>query len=77
MSSPIRVLYIDDEPDLLDLAQMFLESQGEFTIDTITSAREALERLNTERYDAIISDYQMPEMDGIRIFYPPDHPAPG
>ncbi|WP_321505451.1 PAS domain S-box protein [uncultured Methanoregula sp.] len=60
-----RILYVDDEPTLLDLAKIFLEKEGTFSIDTLTSAPEALIWLKTERYDAIISDYQMPEMDGI------------
>lgn len=60
-----RILYIDDEPSLLDIGKLFLEREGEFAVDTLTSAKEALSRLNTVRYDAIISDYQMPEMDGI------------
>jgi PAS domain S-box-containing protein len=65
MSGGIRVLYVDDEPDLLELGKLFLEREGEFTVDTLTSAGMALSRLQTEKYDAIISDYQMPEIDGI------------
>jgi signal transduction histidine kinase len=61
----LSLLYVDDEPALLDLGKLFLEREGAFAVDTLSSAREALARLNTERYDAIISDYQMPEMDGI------------
>nr|WP_321350253.1 PAS domain S-box protein [uncultured Methanoregula sp.] len=62
---PIRVLYVDDEPSLLEIAKIFLEQDGAFAVDTFTSAREALARLEKEQYDVIISDYQMPEMDGI------------
>jgi len=65
MPDTLRVLYVDDEPGLLEIGKLFLEKEGEFAVDTLTSAREALDQLNTERYDAIISDYQMPEMDGI------------
>lgn len=65
MTDTIRVLYVDDEPGLLNLGKIFLETGGEFVVDTLTSATEALTRLTTERYDAIISDYQMPVMDGI------------
>ncbi|MDO9325869.1 MAG: PAS domain S-box protein [Methanoregula sp.] len=56
---------MDDEPDLLEIGKLFLECEGAITVDTLASAKQALEQLNTERYDAIISDYQMPEMDGI------------
>ncbi len=61
----ISVLYVDDEPDLLELCKVFLEMNGEFKVDTLTSVKEALIRLKSIYYDAIISDYQMPEMDGI------------
>ncbi|MEI7434509.1 MAG: PAS domain S-box protein [Methanomicrobiales archaeon] len=67
MSAVLRVLYVDDEPGLLDIGKLFLEAKGEFIITTLSSARAALELLNAERFDAIISDYQMPEMDGIQF----------
>jgi PAS domain S-box-containing protein len=59
------LLYVDDEPDLLELAKLFLEQSPDFHVDTRTSAHEALASLQTGSYDAIIADYQMPEMDGI------------
>jgi PAS domain S-box-containing protein len=65
MIDGIRVLYVDDEPDLLEIAKIILEKGGAFSVDTLSSAPEALEQVDAERYDAIISDYQMPEMDGI------------
>ncbi len=65
MGRNLRVLYVDDEPAMLDVGRIFLESGNAFSVDTLTSAREALEHLKTEQYDVIISDYQMPEMNGI------------
>jgi PAS domain S-box-containing protein len=50
---------------LLELAKLFLEKTGDFCVDTVTSATEALDILAKTSYDCIISDYQMPEMDGI------------
>jgi len=61
------LLYVDDEPDLLDLCKLFLEREREFSVLTVTSAREALEILEEGAVDAIISDYQMPVMDGIEF----------
>jgi PAS domain S-box-containing protein len=63
----ISVLYVDDEPDLLDIGKLFLEKCGQFTVDTITSAYAAFSLLNTKDYDAIVSDYQMPGIDGIEF----------
>jgi PAS domain S-box-containing protein len=62
-----RVLYVDDEPELLELGRLFLEQGGHFRVDTISSARDALSLLTSTKYDAIVSDYLMPEMDGIEF----------
>ncbi|MFA5253048.1 MAG: PAS domain S-box protein [Methanoregula sp.] len=63
----IHALYVDDEPALLDLGKTFLERSRDIAIDTDLSPKDALARATTGRYDAIISDYQMPEMDGISL----------
>ncbi|WP_292368391.1 response regulator [Methanoregula sp. UBA64] len=64
----VTLLYVDDEPALLEIGKLFLESQEDFQVETLPSAKLALERLGcTQRYDAILSDYQMPEMDGIEF----------
>jgi PAS domain S-box-containing protein len=59
------VLYVDDEEALLEIGKLFLEQGGQFSVETITAATEALRLLEEREFDAIISDYQMPEMDGI------------
>jgi PAS domain S-box-containing protein len=59
------VLYVDDEPMLLELAKIFLERTGDFRVDTLTTAPAALDTLARTSYDCVISDYQMPVMDGI------------
>ena len=59
------ILYVDDEEILLGVNKIFLERGGEFSVDTTTSAVEALKKIRTLSYDAIISDYEMPGMDGI------------
>ena len=64
-TAPCTVLYVDDEPELLELGKMFLESTGEFVVTTFLSGEETLEILRTHSYDAIVSDYQMPGTDGL------------
>jgi PAS domain S-box-containing protein len=59
------VLYVDDDPNLLELCRLFLEESGGIKIVTVGSAQEALVLPELPTYDAIISDYQMPGMDGI------------
>ncbi len=63
----ISVLYVDDEPDLLELGKLFLERDGEFSVTTTCSAPEGLEKLSLSAFDAVISDYQMPDMDGLEF----------
>ncbi|ABS54977.1 multi-sensor signal transduction histidine kinase [Methanoregula boonei 6A8] len=63
----IRVLYVDDEPNLLDIGRLFLEATGEFSLDTAVSAQEGLAALEKKPYDAVVSDFQMPGMDGIEF----------
>ena len=62
-----NVLYVDDEPNLLELTKRFLETSNEFAIHTATSAKNALEAGDLSIYDTIVSDYQMPGMDGIEF----------
>ncbi len=66
-SQKIAILYVDDEPPLLDVTKLYLERTGQFTVDTAESASIALQKLETTSYDAVVSDYQMPGMDGIQF----------
>ncbi|MFA4859662.1 PAS domain S-box protein [Methanoregula sp.] len=61
----ITLLYVDDEPELLELGKVFLERSGDFSVSVASSAAEGLDLLSRQAFDAIISDYQMPVMDGI------------
>ncbi len=64
----IKVLLVDDEPDFLALITVFLAREKEnFSIDTTSSAEEGMERLKDGKYDVVISDYQMPGMNGLEF----------
>jgi PAS domain-containing protein len=63
----IAVLYVDDEPALLELTTIFLGRERDLSIDTALSARAAREMLRLRPYDVIVADYLMPEMDGIEF----------
>ena len=60
-----KVLLVDDEKDFLDIMAERMEARG-MDISTATSAREALEIVQTEPFDAVIMDFLMPEMDGFK-----------
>lgn len=62
-----RVLVIDDEPDVADLNAEIL-TRGGFTADVVYSARDVLEKLDGMSYDAVISDLNMPDIDGRGIY---------
>ncbi len=61
----MKVLLVDDDPLFLELSKTFLEVFHGITSDTVNSAREALTKLEKKSYDVIVSDYDMPFIDGI------------
>nr|WP_245320866.1 PAS domain S-box protein [Methanofollis sp. W23] len=67
ITASLSVLYIDDDPDLLEIGKIFLERSGEFTVTTCECPLEASKIISGKHVDAIISDYLMSGMDGIRF----------
>jgi CheY-like chemotaxis protein len=63
----LSVLLIDDEPSLLEVLKPFIERSGEMSVHTAQSAKEALKILPEIPFDAIIVDYDMPEINGIEF----------
>lgn len=63
----IHVLHVDDDPSMLQVSKELLLTEGNFTIDTATSVKEAHNKLKTQTYDAIISDYDMPQKNGLQF----------
>lgn len=63
----ISVLYVDDEPAVLDSCKKYLEHTGSFAVTTALSGKEALEKIRTSSFDAVISDYQMADINGLDL----------
>ena len=59
------IVIVDDEEMVLTSLNSFLTLETEYTIKTFTSARKALDFIAKEPVDLVVSDYLMPEMDGI------------
>lgn len=67
MTEIIHVLYVEDRLDLLQAGRDYLENSGDFQVTTIGSATDAVSLLSSHSFDAILSDYQMPGMNGIEL----------
>jgi len=67
LTSPDHILYVDDEEALLEIGRIFLERAGGIAVDITANPHEALRMILAGRYDAVVTDYQMPEMDGIEL----------
>jgi DNA-binding response OmpR family regulator len=61
------VLIIDDQKDLLDITRLFLERFGEMSVATATSAKEALSLMNQQIFDAMVVDFDLPDISGIEF----------
>ena len=60
-----RILFVDDEPALVDIGQEILKTLG-YQVETTTSSLDAIERIKAapDRFDLLISDLTMPKMTG-------------
>ncbi|HVR40442.1 MAG TPA: response regulator [Thermoanaerobaculia bacterium] len=63
-----RVLVVDDEEDIRDVAGACLELTDEWEILTAASGREALQKAASASPDAILLDVMMPDLDGPSTF---------
>ena len=61
----MKVLLVDNDPIFLELSKTFLEVFHDINSDTVESAGKAIEKLEEDSYDVVVSDYDMPFMDGI------------
>ena len=62
----LKVLLVDDEPDMLNLMSGMLKRLG-FMVTTATNGREALALFEPGLFDMVVSDVMMPGMDGIEL----------
>jgi signal transduction histidine kinase/FixJ family two-component response regulator len=64
----VRVLHLDDEEDHLTLTKMFLEREDpSIQVTSASSPIEALNLIQSQDFDCIISDYRMPKINGIEF----------
>ena len=65
--SEMKFLVVDDYPDLRRLVVMVLEDLGYPLVETAVDGQEALEKLHAGRYDLVLSDINMPRMNGFML----------
>jgi len=64
----LKILMVDGDEAFLRQARSFLEDEIEgFSLTTLTSAEEALDKIRHGIYDAIVSDFRLPKMDGLNF----------
>ena len=62
-----RILIVDDEEMILTSLRSFFSLETDYEIITFTSSPEAVTYIETESLDLVISDFLMPEIDGIAL----------
>ncbi|TNF52976.1 response regulator [bacterium] len=66
MSGNGNVLVVDDEPVVLKSCERILTSEG-YSVKTASNGQDAIDILQKEDYDLVITDLKMPEVDGIDL----------
>jgi PAS domain S-box-containing protein len=68
MSARIRLLHVDDDPGVAGVVARFLEQEEpRIEVEAVTDTRAALERVADGEFDCVVSDYDMPETNGIEF----------
>ena len=63
MTDGQRILVVDDQQDIRDMTALVLSGAG-YRVDTVDSGESALSTLEQDRFDLVLLDINMPEMDG-------------
>jgi two-component system alkaline phosphatase synthesis response regulator PhoP len=61
-----RILLVEDEKTLLDAVKMNLELEG-FEVETAVSGTEAIKKFNQQRFNLVVLDIMLPEIDGYKV----------
>jgi DNA-binding response OmpR family regulator len=62
----LRILAVDDDPEILLLERKILESEG-YEVTTASNAQEALAAISAKKFNLVLLDIMMPETDGLEV----------
>ncbi len=71
-----RILVVDDESIVRDSYELALAEAG-YDVRTVASGREAVQACRAERFDAVLADLKMPDMDGLEVARVVSRESPG
>ncbi|MBX0294748.1 response regulator [Haloarcula nitratireducens] len=63
----VEVLVVDEDRDVLEIVGTFLAREDGFEVTMEADPEQALEMVLSGEYDAVVSDYKMPRLDGIEL----------
>ena len=62
----IRIMVIDDEKIVCDMAKLSLQQEG-YVVETFLNPETALKRMEEEKFDVVVTDYKMKDIDGMEV----------
>ena len=61
-----KILVVDDEPNIIELAKLYLEREG-YQVEEASNGHDALSRLSSTKPDLIVLDLMLPDIDGFEV----------
>lgn len=78
--NPIRVLYLEDDPAIVEIVDIVLSSAGQWSLTHVENGQLAIEQFQEGFHDLLLFDVMVPKVDGpsayVRIAASVDGPAP-
>ena len=66
MTSPFKILAVDDDAMVCNVYKMIFGDEG-YELTVVESGRQAKEMLTEKRFDLVIADFNMPDLDGFKL----------
>ena len=64
---PLKILVVDDEASVRELLRRGLSQMGHFSVEVASNGPEAIEKIEKDLFDLVLTDLKMPEMGGIEL----------